>query len=146
VLLHNYANAIWSLKRPKGLHFSTLVIFLYQKISLTLQIMQVSSIFNRTITIGLMISWLPPLQDTPPITMADLLQAIDFWHGEIWLTYCRRLVLDMERFWHLFWGNLTSCNFSFFLLLCTFTYCTTCFFNKALHDLINFILVSSLPN
>jgi hypothetical protein len=40
-----------------------------------------------------------------------------FLNGEIWLTYHRRLVLDMERFWHLFWTNLTSCNFSLFLFL-----------------------------
>jgi hypothetical protein len=36
VFLHNYANAIWSLKGTKGLHLSTLVSFLHQKISITL--------------------------------------------------------------------------------------------------------------
>jgi hypothetical protein len=42
--------------------------------------MQVSFILNRAITIGLTTSKPPPNQDTPPITMADLLQAVDFWH------------------------------------------------------------------
>jgi hypothetical protein len=32
--LHNCANAIWSLKRPETLHLSTLVIFIYQKVSI----------------------------------------------------------------------------------------------------------------
>jgi len=120
VRLHNCANAIWSLKRPMGLHFPTLVIFLCQKISFTLQRMQASSIFSWIIIVGLTTFWLPPLQDTPSITTNNLLHVVDFWHGQIWLTYCRQLVLDMERFWHLFWGNLTSCNYSFFLLVCTF--------------------------
>ncbi len=39
VFLHDYANAIWSLKRTKGPHLS--------KASITLQRMQVSSILNR---------------------------------------------------------------------------------------------------
>jgi hypothetical protein len=37
VFLHNYANAIWSLKGIEGFHFSTLVIFFHQKVSITLQ-------------------------------------------------------------------------------------------------------------
>jgi hypothetical protein len=37
VLLHDYANAIWSLKGPKGLHLFSLVTFFCQKISITLQ-------------------------------------------------------------------------------------------------------------
>ncbi len=56
VFLHNYANAIWSLKRQEGLHLSTLVTFLYQKVSITLQRTQLSSILNRTINVGLIIS------------------------------------------------------------------------------------------
>jgi hypothetical protein len=36
VFLHNYVNAIWSLKRLEGLHLSTLVIFLHQKVLITL--------------------------------------------------------------------------------------------------------------
>jgi hypothetical protein len=45
--------------------------------------MQSSSILSRVIAIGFVTSWLPPFQNTPPITMADLLQAIDFWHINI---------------------------------------------------------------
>jgi hypothetical protein len=78
VFLHNCANVIWSLKRPKGPQLSTLVIFFRQKVSITLQRMQVSSILSRAIAVGLTTSRLPPLQDTPPITTTDLLQAIGF--------------------------------------------------------------------
>jgi hypothetical protein len=42
--------------------------------------MQVSSILNRVIVVGLVISQLPPFQNTPPITTTDLLQAINFLH------------------------------------------------------------------
>ncbi len=42
--------------------------------------MQAFSILSPTIAVGLAISQPPPLQNTPPITTADFLQAIDFWH------------------------------------------------------------------
>jgi hypothetical protein len=80
VFLHDYANAVWSLKGSEGPHLSTLVTFLCQKVLITLQRKQASSILSQAIVIGLTTSWLPPLQNTPPITMADLLQAIGFWH------------------------------------------------------------------
>jgi hypothetical protein len=78
VFLHDYANAIWSLKGTKGLHLSTLVTFLRQKFLITLQRMQASSISNEAIAIGLITSQLPPLQNTPPITITDLLQVVSF--------------------------------------------------------------------
>jgi hypothetical protein len=37
VFLHDYVNAIWSLKGIEGLHHSTLVTFLHQKTLITLQ-------------------------------------------------------------------------------------------------------------
>jgi hypothetical protein len=80
VFLHNYANAIWSVKGTKSFYLSTLVTFLRKKVSIILQRMQVSSILSRAIVIDLTTSWLPPLQNTPPITTANLLQAISFWH------------------------------------------------------------------
>ncbi len=40
--------------------------------------MQTSSILSWAIVIGLAISWLQPFEDTPPITMANLFQAIGF--------------------------------------------------------------------
>jgi hypothetical protein len=80
VFLHDCANAIWNLKRPKGPHLSTLVIFFHQKVSTTLQKMQASSILNQVVVIGLAMSRLSPLQNTPPITIIDLLQAINFLH------------------------------------------------------------------
>jgi hypothetical protein len=78
VFLHNYANAIWSSKRTKSPHIFTLVTFLYQIFLIILQKMQVFSILNRAIVIGLTTSQLPHLQNTPPITMVNLLQTIDF--------------------------------------------------------------------
>jgi len=80
VFLHDCANAIWSLKGLKGLHLSTLVTFFHQKVSITLQKMQMSSILSQAIAIGLVTSWFPPLQNTPPITVTDLLQVVNFWH------------------------------------------------------------------
>jgi hypothetical protein len=61
VFLHNHANAIWSFKGPKGPPFSISVTFLCQRISITLQRMQTSSILNQAIVIGLATSQLPPL-------------------------------------------------------------------------------------
>ncbi len=72
VFLQDCANDIWSLKGLKGPHVYTLVTFLCQKVLITLQRMQTSSILSQTIAIGLTTSQLPPLQDTPPITMANL--------------------------------------------------------------------------
>jgi hypothetical protein len=82
--------------------------------------MQTSSILSRMIVVGLVTSWLPPLQDTSPIITANLLQVVGFLHGEIWPTYYKRSIFDMERFWHLVWANLTSCKFSLFLFLISF--------------------------
>jgi hypothetical protein len=45
--------------------------------------MQGSSILNQAIVVGLSISRLPPLQDTSPIIMVDLLQAINFEHVDM---------------------------------------------------------------
>jgi len=47
-----------------------------------LQKMQASFILNWVAMVGLITSQLPPLQDTPPITMVDLLQAVGCWDGE----------------------------------------------------------------
>jgi len=80
VFLHDYANTIWSLKGTKRFYLYALVIFLHQKVSITLQMMQASSILSQAIIVGLITSQLPPLQDTPPITTVNLLQAVNFWH------------------------------------------------------------------
>ncbi len=114
VFLHDCANAIWSLKWIEGPHLSTLVIFLCQKILITLQRMQVSSILSRVVAVGLTTSQLPPLQSTPPITTADLLQAIGFWHINM-ADLPQWLVMEMERFSWLLWTNLMSYHFSLFL-------------------------------
>jgi hypothetical protein len=78
VFLHDCANAIWSLKGTKGFHLSTLVTCLRKKISITLQKMQMFSILNQVIAIGLVMARLPPLQNTSPINTTDILQAVDF--------------------------------------------------------------------
>jgi hypothetical protein len=74
VFLHNYANAIWSLKRSKGLPLSVVVYFLQQRISITLPRMQTSSILSWAIVVDLIISLLP-LGHTF-IAMVDLLQVV----------------------------------------------------------------------
>jgi hypothetical protein len=53
MFLHNCANAIWSFKWPEGLHLYVLVTFIRQKISITLQKLQASSILSQVITVGL---------------------------------------------------------------------------------------------
>jgi hypothetical protein len=94
--LHNCANTIWSLKGPEGSLLFVLVIFLWQKKSITLQRLQTSSILSQVVAISLVITRLPPLQrhishlhdqliasDQFLIwkNTTDLLQAVDFWHG-----------------------------------------------------------------
>jgi hypothetical protein len=98
MFLHNCANAIWNLKRPKGLPLFILVTFLWQKISITLQRLQASSILNRVVVVGLTTSQLPPLQDTTPISMTDLLQVTDFLYEKIQPTYYKRSIFDMDKF------------------------------------------------
>jgi hypothetical protein len=68
------------LKGLKGLHLYTLITFFCRKVSITLQRMQASSILSRVVVVGLVISQLPPLQDTLPITTSNLLQVVGFWH------------------------------------------------------------------
>ncbi len=106
-------------ERAKGLHHSTLVIFLCKKLLITLQRMQVSSILSQTIAVSLSTPQLPPLQDTLPITSVDLLQADDFWHinmadlPQLWTWR------DFHNYFEPTWWPITS-PFSFILLLCTF--------------------------
>jgi len=73
VILHDCANVIWSLKGLKRFHLSILVIFFHQKISITLQRMQASSILSWAIAIALAAYQLPPFYNTPPITTTNLL-------------------------------------------------------------------------
>jgi hypothetical protein len=45
--------------------------------------MQTSSILSLVVMVGLIASWLPPLQDTSPIAPIDLLQVVNCLNGEI---------------------------------------------------------------
>ncbi len=83
VFLHDCTNAMWNFKGPEGPPLFVLVTFFHQKISITLQRMQTSSILSRAIVVGLITSWLPPFQNTLPITTADLLQAVSCWDKKI---------------------------------------------------------------
>jgi len=44
--------------------------------------MQTSSILSQAIIVTLIISRLPPLYESPPITTIDRLQAVDCWDGK----------------------------------------------------------------
>jgi len=66
VFLHDCANAMWNFKGLKGPLIYVLVTFLCQKISITLQRMQTSSILSRVIAIGVTTSQHPPLQNAFP--------------------------------------------------------------------------------
>lgn len=77
VFLHDCANVVWNLKVPKGLPLSILVTYFFQRVSITLQNMQESSILSRMIAIGLAISQLPPLQDSPFIPIPNLLWVVE---------------------------------------------------------------------
>jgi hypothetical protein len=112
LFLPNCANAIWSLKGLEGFPLFILVTFLQQKNSITFQRLQTPSILSQVVAISLRTSRLPPLQDTSPISTIDLFQVVNFWYGKIRLTYCKRSIFDMDRFWHLVWTNLTSYKFS----------------------------------
>ncbi len=78
VLLHDYANAIWGFKRLKSPPFFVLI----KKIQLHAKDAN-ASILSWTIMIGLIISQLPPFQNTPSIIMINLLHVIDRWNDEI---------------------------------------------------------------
>jgi hypothetical protein len=73
VFLHDCANAIWSLKGTEGLNFLPLSFFSVNFFWFHYKKMQASSILNWAIAVGLATFWLPPFQNTPPITMVDLL-------------------------------------------------------------------------
>ncbi len=61
VFLHDSTNVIWNLKGLDNFIFFVLVTFLHQKISITLQRIQASSILNWVVVVGLITSQLPPL-------------------------------------------------------------------------------------
>ncbi len=133
MFLHDCVNAIWNLKWIEGLYLSTLVTFLRKVFLITLQRMQASFILSWAIAIGLATSWLSPLHDTPPITTANLLQAINFWHintadlpttgGRLWTWRAFHSYFEPP------WCPITS-PFSFILLLCTFPSSMVCFIIK----------------
>ncbi len=73
VFLHDHANVVWSLKVLESLPLSILVTYFFQRVSIMLQNMQASSILSRMIVLGLTISQLPPVQDSPFIPTVNLL-------------------------------------------------------------------------
>jgi len=83
VFLHNHANAMWNFKGLECPYLSVLVIFFHQKFSITLKRMQTSSILNRVVAVGLVISWLPPFQGAPRIITINILQVVGYWNREI---------------------------------------------------------------
>jgi ABC-type phosphate/phosphonate transport system permease subunit len=71
-------NAIWSFKGLERPPFSILVIFLWQKNLITLQMLQASAILSWVVAVSLTIFQLPPFQDTSPISTTNLLQTVGF--------------------------------------------------------------------
>ncbi len=61
------------LEKVRRFHLFVWVKFFRQKKSITLQKMQASSILSWEVVVGLATFGLSPLQDTPSITMANLL-------------------------------------------------------------------------
>jgi hypothetical protein len=81
MFLHDCANAIWSLKEPKGPQPFYLDHFFFVKIFWShYKGCKHPPSLNWAIAVSLATSWLPPLQDTPPITTFNLLQVVGFWH------------------------------------------------------------------
>ncbi len=122
VFLHNCANVIWSLKGLESFHLFIRVTFFHQKISITLQKMQAFSILSWEVAIGLTTSWLPPLPSRHTFHrhgrhIVDCRFLTSRNVPSPWPTYCRLSIFDIEKFWHLVWGNLMSCKFSIFLFL-----------------------------
>ncbi len=72
VFLHDCANAMWNFKGQEGPPLFVLVIFFSKRISIKLQKMQASSILSQVVMVGVIIYRLPPLQDAPFITTANL--------------------------------------------------------------------------
>jgi hypothetical protein len=62
--------------------------------------MQTSCFLSQAIVRGSPIYRLSPLHDTLPITTINLLQAIDFWYGEIWVTLRIDWFLTRKDFFH----------------------------------------------
>jgi hypothetical protein len=60
-------------KGQTGSFFLSWLFFFVKKFSIMLQRMQASTIISWAIVVGLVISHLPPLHDTPPIAMTNLL-------------------------------------------------------------------------
>jgi hypothetical protein len=61
--------------------------------------MQASSILNRAVAIGLATSQPPPFPDATPITIANLLHAVDCWDKEILTSsLCYFQVLEINPF------------------------------------------------
>jgi hypothetical protein len=83
MFVHDCANAILELQKIKGPSSFCFNFFFHKFFSIILQRMETSSILSRVITVSLVTSWLSPIQNAPPITTADLLQAIGCWDKEI---------------------------------------------------------------
>ncbi len=141
MFLHDCANVIWNLKGPKGFHLSTLITFLCQKISITLQRMQASSILSRTIVVGLVTFSLPLLQNTSHHQGQSIASCWFLTYKYGWPTIGDRLWT--RKFSHLLLTNLMSCHFSLFPLFYSFVHfsnLTRVFFNKALLDFDDYVV------
>ncbi len=104
------------LERAKGPSSFYLGHFSSSKNSITLQRMQTFSILSWAVTIGLATSQLPPLHDTPPITMC---QFFTYKFGQPIVGSQLRTWKDFHNYFEPTWHPIIS-PFSLILLLCTF--------------------------
>jgi hypothetical protein len=116
MFLHDCANVIWSLKRQKGIHFFVLLLLFIKKFQ---SHCKNTNIFHLKSSGSHRPSYFPtsaPSRHTShlhgqPIASGWFLT----WRNTTDLLQAS--ILDAKRFWHLFWTNLMSCNFSLFLFL-----------------------------
>ncbi len=117
MFLHNYANAIWSLKRQEGSHLFVLVTSFIIKISITFQRMQASSILSQTIVVSLFTSRLSPPRGQTTYHHDGPITSDWFLTRRNATKLLRWSIFDLKRFWHLVWANLTSYTFALFIFV-----------------------------
>ncbi len=144
--LHDYVNAVWSLKGIKGLYLFTLVTFFHQKVLITPQNMQ--NVFHLKLGDSHKLSYGPTSTSSRHI-----------FHQHDWFIASHQFLtckygwpfvgdrlwscIDFHSNFELTWCLVTS-PFSFILLHCTFPWSMVCFLIKIYRSLIIIIIIISM--